>query len=334
MQDAEAVKAAVDVRSVYERATGMSANGRINGGHYCMVRCPSPEHPDSGPSCNLDLDKKRFKCFSCPCRGDVFDLVAITQSDIASLPQAIEWIAERGLAGVAYDPSKSPYVSSVSSGGKETWLTEIHTKTYYDYRDEHGALRYQVVRYDGITDNGARGKRIFPRAWDPEKWTWIRVPGQDGKLRYTMDGVTRYPYRLPELLSAAQRRESVFLVEGEKCVEALARIGRCATTNSGGSNWEYPESWARYFDGVRGVIVIPDCDAPGRFAARIRRRFFIKYGIPTDLLELEASRTDKYDIADWLEERKHMPAWEVLRELRSLYATQRLALTDSREGAA
>lgn len=61
--------------------------------------------------------------------------------------------------------------------------------------------------------------------------------------------------------------EPIFLVEGEKCVEALIQRGLSATTTPGGSkNWR--AVFSKYFKD-RFVVIIPDCDNPGyEYAAR------------------------------------------------------------------
>ena len=68
-----------------------------------------------------------------------------------------------------------------------------------------------VVRCGDVGQNGNGG------------WTW-----KLGKIR-------RVLYRLPRVLEAAQSGDGVFVVEGEKDVEALERAGVTATCNPGGA---------------------------------------------------------------------------------------------------
>jgi hypothetical protein len=65
--------------------------------------------------------------------------------------------------------------------------------TTYDYRDEHGELLFQVVRYD---PKDFRQRRPKPGGG----WVW------------SVKGVREVPYRLPELL--ARPNEPVFVAEG------------------------------------------------------------------------------------------------------------------------
>ncbi|MGE3809059.1 MAG: AAA family ATPase [Gemmataceae bacterium] len=84
----------------------------------------------------------------------------------------------------------------------------------YDYWDERGELLFQVVRYD---PKDFRQRRPKPGGG----WVW------------SVKGARVVPYRLPELL--ARPDEPVFVVEGEKDVDNLARIGVLATCNAGGA---------------------------------------------------------------------------------------------------
>src|SRR2546425_837977 len=87
----------------------------------------------------------------------------------------------------------------------------------YDYRTENGDLLYEVVRYD------------------PKGFKQRRPDGAGGWI-WSLEGVQRVPYRLPELFAEPER--FVFIVEGEKDVESLERVGLLATTcPQGAGKW-------------------------------------------------------------------------------------------------
>jgi hypothetical protein len=86
----------------------------------------------------------------------------------------------------------------------------------YDYTDESGALLYQVLGFE------------------PKDFRQRRPDGVGGWL-WKLDGVRRIPYRLPELIEALANERPVFVVEGEKDVEALAAISVPATCNPHGT---------------------------------------------------------------------------------------------------
>ena len=55
------------------------------------------------------------------------------------------------------------------------------------------------------------------------------------------DDTRRVPYRLPQLLAATERGETVWIVEGEKDVHTLMRAGVTATCNPQGAGKWQPE---------------------------------------------------------------------------------------------
>jgi putative DNA primase/helicase len=149
----------------------------------------------------------------------------------------------------------------------------------YDYRDAQGVLRYQVTKH-----------------LEPTKTFRQRRPDGQGGWINNIKGVARLPYRLPELL-AADSNGIVFVVEGEKDVDNVRKLGLTATCNSmGAGNW--PAAISRWLKG-RDVVLLPDNDEPGRlhvedvaeklagFAGRIR---VLKLpGLP-----------EKGDVSDWI----------------------------------
>ncbi len=89
----------------------------------------------------------------------------------------------------------------------------------------------------------------------PNKWMW------------SLGKTTPLLFRLPSVLAAVRRGETVFVAEGEKDVLALERAGATATTNHGGAGqWRLAHT-----EGLKGaaeVVVIADKDEPGLRHAR------------------------------------------------------------------
>lgn len=154
-------------------------------------------------------------------------------------------------------------------------------ETVYTYENADGQPIYEVVRLDDPS-----GKRIFQRA--------ISL---DGKRINSMKGVKRVPFHLPELLKAQASNQPIFIVEGEKCVEALRALGLVATTNSGGSGkWG---NCGKYFQKGTSVVIVPDCDAPGRRHALEVATDLKQRGCHAKILNLPGLK-QKEDIYDWL----------------------------------
>lgn len=147
----------------------------------------------------------------------------------------------------------------------------------WDYVDQDGELRYQVLRY---TQNGQK--------------TYRQRRYENGRPVWGMTGVTALPYRLPQILNSTA---PIFICEGEKCADAVAALGLLATTNHGGAGKWWP-SLNEWFRG-RQVIILPDNDAPGAKHARIVADSLTGTARSIRVLELPGLPT-KGDICDWL----------------------------------
>lgn len=148
----------------------------------------------------------------------------------------------------------------------------------FDYEDERGRLLFQTVRLD------------------PKDFRQRRPDGAGG-WAWNIKGVQRVPYRLPELI-AADRGEPVFVVEGEKHVDALRDIGFVATTSPMGAG-KWLDSYAGYFRD-RHVVILPDNDDPGRDHAQKVARSVDGVASSVKVGEL-ADLPWAGDVLDWLQ---------------------------------
>lgn len=163
---------------------------------------------------------------------------------------------------------------NMGNGGEDnSWIT-------YDYRDERGALLFQVVK----RPNRPRHERFVQRHPNGgDDWEW------------NMQGVRRVPYRLPELIQA-DPNEPVFICEGEKDVDRVRGLGLVATTNPGGAGkWrsEYNE-----FLADADVVMLPDNDKAGReHVEQVRKTLSRERSFTVvDLPNLGESE----DVSDWI----------------------------------
>ena len=129
----------------------------------------------------------------------------------------------------------------------------------YHYNDEGGKLLFEVVRYD---PKDFRQRRPDPTAKDG--WNW------------SLKGVRRVLFRLPEVLKAKAAGLPVILAEGEKDVLVLTERGFCATCNPGGAESKTDgKKWqASYTASLTGadVFIVPDADKPGQEHAALVAR--------------------------------------------------------------
>lgn len=147
----------------------------------------------------------------------------------------------------------------------------------YDYYNEDGELAYQVMRFE------------------PKTFRQRRPDGNGGWINSIKD-VEPLPFNLPAIIT--NPTAPIFVVEGEKCAEALIDLGLVATTNSGGSkNWK-PEL-ARHFAG-RNVIVLPDNDEAGQ--AHADTVIAALHPVASKIKRLDLpDLPPKGDVADWLQ---------------------------------
>jgi len=149
----------------------------------------------------------------------------------------------------------------------------------YPYVDRDGNLLFEVVR--GLKPNGDKG------------FKQCRPDGNAGTV-WNLDGITRVPYRLPNVLKA----DTVYLPEGEKDVHTLEAWGLVASCNPGGSgNSALYAGWAEYFGG-RHIVILPDNDEPGRKHAAAVAAALLSVAASVRIVELP-DLPAKGDVSDW-----------------------------------
>jgi RecA-family ATPase len=169
----------------------------------------------------------------------------------------------------------------------------------YDYCDENGKPLFQVLRFEPPGQPKQFRQRTGP---DQTKWS-IR-------------GVRIVPYRLPELLEAIASDHIVFIVEGEKKVEALRARGIPATCNPMGAG-----KWRDGFNEIfrdANVVISGDNDQPGR--DHVRKIANSLHGIAARLRVLDLANVwpkieVSEDIADWLESHDAERLWQIVGDL-------------------
>jgi DNA-binding MarR family transcriptional regulator len=155
----------------------------------------------------------------------------------------------------------------------ERTLTKI-----YDYTDEGGQLLFQALRYA------------------PKDFRQRRPDGRGGWIS-NLDGVRRVPYRLPELIEALANDRPVFVVEGEKDVDALWSIGVPATCNPQGAG-KWRDEYSEHFKGAT-VYILTDNDKPGRDHAEQVASSLATIAAKVHRIELPGL-PEKGDVSDWL----------------------------------
>jgi hypothetical protein len=176
----------------------------------------------------------------------------------------------------------------------------------------HGEAPTPVIPIDTRRDRDG-GEQFRPvKHWDYEGGLRVvRAEAPDGRKAYYQlhkngqgyaKGRGDAPltlYLAPEV-RAADPRQFIFLVEGEKCVDALVARGLVATTTPGGAD-QFGKA-AELVTGIlrgRHVVIIPDNDDPGRKYASAARDCLVKVCASVRVLELPGLEA-KEDVYDWL----------------------------------
>ena len=144
----------------------------------------------------------------------------------------------------------------------------------YRYEDKDGGHVMDVVRFK-------------PKGFRPKR--------PDGK--WTLDGVTRVPYLLPQMLAAIKEGKDILLLEGEKDCDNAEKFGLVATTFAGGAG-KWREDYSKWFQEAK-VICLPDNDDAGRKGMRLIASEIVKVAESVSWLELPDIPA-KGDLSDWI----------------------------------
>jgi 5S rRNA maturation endonuclease (ribonuclease M5) len=120
----------------------------------------------------------------------------------------------------------------------------------YVYEDGDGAPVMQVLRF---REEGG-GKTFRQQRREGDEWIW------------GTQGIHKPLYRLPQVVEQISNNGIVYVVEGEKDVHTLERLGKVATCNPGGAGDEGQNKWLPQHTSTLAnakVVIIQDNDAAG-----------------------------------------------------------------------
>jgi hypothetical protein len=148
----------------------------------------------------------------------------------------------------------------------------------WSYLAADGALLATVKRFDLGPGDGDKPKKTF--------------------RPFLASGAAGMPdprplYRIPDLASA----DTVVLVEGEKCADALASLGIVATTQMGGASANPDKTDWSPLAGKR-VVIWPDNDAPGLEMVGKVRPTLERVAAAVSVFAIPAGKPAKWDAAD------------------------------------
>ena len=152
----------------------------------------------------------------------------------------------------------------------------------WDYHDKEGQLIACVYRYDP-----PKGKEFRPLDVKSGKY---KAP--DPRPLYNQPGIAA--------------SDSVILVEGEKCAEALIGMGMCATTAMGGANAPIDKTDWSPLKG-KHVLVWPDNDKPGKeYGYQVISYLHAQPVLSLSMVHLPDDLPEKWDAADAVAEKRNI----------------------------
>lgn len=154
---------------------------------------------------------------------------------------------------------------------------------FWVYHDADGNEIGAAVRYDDPDG----GKRVLPVSVN-DKSRWVKKAMPEPRPLYDL-----------HILSKLEAGSHVFVVEGEKCAEAVKSLGLVATTSSGGGKATAKTDWSPLAG--MDVVVLRDNDEPGEAFRQDLLRLLQQLENPPAIRCLDLpGLPEKGDVVDWL----------------------------------
>ena len=249
---------------------------------------PSSKHGNEwryGTNGSLSIDIKRGTFFDHE-HGIGGGTLALIQHEKPGA-DAVDYLAGLGCIkkprpgnGANNDPFKGVILKNNSK--------QFHIVKTWTYVDETSAELFEVCRLE----NGETGADRKPRK------EYRQRRKENGEYINNVKGIRQIPYRLPELIEAIAINKLIFIVEGEKCTDAIIALGGAATCNAMGAG-KWPDELAPFFKGA-AVVILPDNDEPGTKHAALVAEKLAGVAKRVRILELP-DLPPKGDSTDWIE---------------------------------
>ena len=289
--DKELLRAAIPIDQYYRDQLGESRSGK----YFCLF------HPDHKTP-NLVANEKGVKCFGCGQGGDIFWFHGKLKG--LSFSETLKDLAEkyaphllsnngnghRNANGINKNNEEQPTIEDAKKAAKLNWFVKRKKESgyiptgFYKYRcNESGVMLFRIrMDHPNAEDNM---KWITPFSFINDKWELKEPEFPNGKPLYIQK---------PDKSS-----RKFYIVEGEKKVDALGKLGLNAvtsgsSTSAGKANWKPLQGYE--------VVIWPDHDEPGqKYAKAVSEKLStltsqIKW-IDVEKLNLPIGG----DICDWLE---------------------------------
>lgn len=280
-------------------------NGKKIGNEYCI----GSVNGETGKSLKICLSGEKagiWSDFATGESGDLLNLFAIANGRNLSFAQAMQdakaWLGIRqenpeptNRANLA-KPKQTLNIATTEQAKQAAnehqaianLLKDGWRKTgFYEYQDENGNPIYWRVRLDP-PENSKNSKWIRPFHFDGKEWILKEPPFEKGKKPL---------YQLLAIKNS-ESNTPIFIVEGEKCADALAKFG-IVTTTSGSVTSANDADWS--YLGGRQIIIWRDNDTSGlKYAEEVTAQL-LKINCTVQHIDIEQLNLEpKDDCVDWL----------------------------------
>lgn len=220
-----------------------SAGAKFEGS---AILCPfHDDHKPSGGIYQSESGIYRFKCQSCGIGGDIFDVRARAQG---------RPLAEVLLEAIGQTQSQRPKPSKRSSQRQ----APSGSKVFSDLDSLRAVLPGQVVSEHPYRSAAGQVELIVFRCQVNDDKSYRPAYPVNGGFVLAAPSKP-WPIYARDLIAAS---DTVLIVEGEKCCDALSRNRIAATTNPFGSGKAEHCDWTPLAG--KNIILWPDNDEPGR----------------------------------------------------------------------
>jgi len=256
-------------------------------------------HADENPSCQINVEKKAFFCYTCEAKGDVINYIAGRMN--TTRPTIIKELELEGWVG-----------RFISQKMVEKWHQALlKTQPYLEALKKKGISKETIDRYS----LGVNRQRItIPIYDDAKNIVNVRQYSPNPKdarhkvINYKGFGGRRlYPYE-------ALADQEIWITEGELKALLLRERGfnaMCATGGAGTWAMEWNDLFAK-----KDVVLCYDIDDAGiKGANRVARCLYpTAKSVTLVVLPIDRKEFPKGDVTDWLVDLNHTA--EDLRELQ------------------
>jgi putative DNA primase/helicase len=234
----------------------------------------------------LQNPRRAGKGYSCRCPGhdDKKNSLSVDQADGKILIKCYAG-CETGLILGALGLNMADLFASNGNGHEPVVET-------YPYHDETGNPLFRICR--------TASKGFKAQSYKGGAFVWQKL----GETR-------RVLYNLPAVIKS----EAIIVVEGEKDVETLRKLGLVATTNPFGTG-EWDDSYNQFFKNKR-VVILPDNDDPGRAHGWRIAKSIISVAESIRLIEFP-NLPEKGDVTDYLANHTKSDLLKIIRETKQL----------------